>query len=144
MKFSSNTQGQANMTTMTTMTTTMCIKVKELRKHGYADLEEWMGREGNEYVGRRGRIWITDPETKEKRMFHYKASKWANPFKVGKQYTLQESLFLYEEHLAQSGLIVDVEELKGKCLGCFCEQGDEEKCHAQVLARLASTCEKGL
>ena len=114
-------------------TTTQCIKVKELRKNGYNSLEEWMNDLNNLYVGRRGRIFIH--EDGEKRIFHYKDSKWRNPYKVSKKdYTLTESLQLYKQHLIDSGLINELEELKGKKLGCFCDQ--ENDCHAKVLKDL--------
>lgn len=58
------------------------VKVSELRKVGYTSLEDWMEKKGNEYCGRRGRVWIY--ETGSKRIFHYKQSEWHNPFKVKK------------------------------------------------------------
>lgn len=119
------------------MTTSVCVKVKELRKNGYQDLESWMSDPDNLYVGRRGRIWITDPVTKEKKIFHYSDSKWANPYKVGDkpgQYTLEKSIDLYKDHLIASNLIDDIDELEGKRLGCFCLQN--KPCHAQVLVEL--------
>ena len=112
---------------------TQCVKVSELRKKKYANLEEWMKDENNLYVGRRGRIFIHEDD--EKRIFHYKGSKWQNPFKVG-EYSLEESLKLYEKHLVESGLIKDVKELKGKTLGCFCSQKGD--CHAKILAKLVN------
>lgn len=118
----------------------VCIKVSNLRKNAYKDLEDWISDADNLYVGRRGRIFITNPETKEKKIFHYKESKWANPYKVGKktgEYSLEESLKNYQEYLIASDLIKDVDELRGKNLGCFCSQ--ENACHAQILAELANS-----
>ena len=42
---------------------TQCIKVKELRKIGCPSLREWLANPNNLYVGRHGRIFITDPIT---------------------------------------------------------------------------------
>ena len=126
-------------TTSNKPTTTMCVKVDELRKKGYKALDDWMADPNNLYVGRKGRIWIT--EDKEKRMFHYKQSKWANPYKVGKkpgEYPLEESLRLYKQHLTDSGLVDDINELDGLVLGCFCIQTDKCLCHAQILAKMAN------
>jgi hypothetical protein len=124
-------------------TKAVCIKVKCLRKHGYTDLDDWMSRSNNEYVGRRGRIWITNHVTKEKRMFHYAANKWQNPYTL-KKYTLRESLILYIDHLFSSKFILDIEELKGKNLGCFCDQtpstNGQAMCHAQILEGLLGKC----
>lgn len=119
---------------------TVCLKVASLRKE-YNDtdvsLKKWMESSNNLYVGRAGRIFITNPNTKNKEIFHYKGSKWQNPYKVGKgpgKYSLAESLRLYREHIINSGLINDISELAGKTLGCFCDQSGE--CHAKVLVEL--------
>lgn len=116
---------------------TQCIKVSSLRKtYGSdIDLKKWIEMPENLYVGRNGRIFITDKETKDKNIFHYKGSKWANPFKVGdKDYKLEESLKLYKEHVVNTGLINDIDELGGKVLGCFCDQNNG--CHAKILMEL--------
>lgn len=122
-------------------TTAVCIKVNSLRKMGYADLEQWMNDDCNEYVGRNGRIFITDPKTKEKKIFHYPRSKWANPFTL-KEYSLERSLEKYREHLLDKGLIKNIGELKGKNLGCFCDKqrdsDGEALCHAEILTQLAN------
>lgn len=61
------------------------------------NLEIWMQQSNNLYVGRRGRIFITDVFSKVKRVFskvkrvfRYPESKWANPFKVNKSMTVKE------------------------------------------------------
>jgi len=60
-------------------------------------------------------------------------SKWFNPFKVGKDGTIDEVLAKYEEYLIEVGLIDEVEELRGKVLGCWCKPN---KCHGDVLLRI--------
>lgn len=78
-------------------------------------------------------------------------SKWANPYthkdldktvakyKVGSR---KEALEKYEEHLKESGLINEIQELKGKVLGCWCcktpSDGSEKNfvCHGQVIAKI--------
>lgn len=95
-------------------------------------LERWMAIPNNIYVGRRGRIFIGSGE--EKRIFHYQGSKYGNPYVVGTkpgQYALKDSLNLYKTYLAESGLVDEVEELRGMNLGCFCDQ--KGPCHAKVL-----------
>ena len=114
------------------MTTIQCIKVGALRKvTGDPDmnLEKWMSNSNNVYVGRHGRINIHSKEGMK--VFHYSGSKFANPFKVG-DYTLEESIKLYEEHL-RSNLLTYIEELKGKNLGCWCDQSGP--CHAKILLK---------
>ena len=113
-----------------------CVRVANLRRHGYSSLREWISTPGNLYVGRHGRIFING------KIFHYpgrkdyQGLKWRNPFKVGaKHHSLNESLKLYEAHLRDSGLIDKLGELsKYKELGCFCTEGTP--CHAALLVCL--------
>jgi len=118
------------------VTTTQCLKVSSLRKETgdpNITLETWMKNPKNVYVGRPGRIFIgTGPS---KKIFHYKGSKFANPFVVGTkdyQYTLEDSLELYKQYLIKTKLVDQLEELRGKNLGCFCNQKGD--CHAKILA----------
>ena len=93
------------------MTTTICIKVSNLRKHKYNNLREWIENKDNIYVGRYGRIFI------DGNIFHYKQSKWHNPFKVNKDKSnINEVLLKYLNHLFKSKLIFEIEELRGKTL----------------------------
>lgn len=119
------------------MTTATCIKVSNLRKIGYNNLREWMENKDNIYVGRYGRIFI------DKEFFHYKQSIWANPFKITKDMTIEQSLNKYLHHLFTSKLIFRINELKDKNLGCFCEKqkdGNKILCHAQLLKELIDNC----
>jgi len=122
------------------MTEVVCVKVDNLRLNGYKDLEQWMSNPNNIYVGRRGRIFIhTD---NGKRIFHYPGNKWQNPYNL-KNYSVRESLILYVNHLFESKLIYDIDELRGKNLGCFCKNHKENGipiCHAQVLSDLLNNC----
>ena len=119
--------------------TTQCVKVASLRKESgnvNINLETWISNPVNEYVGRRGRIfihYIDANNEKAKRVFHYPESKWKNPYKVGEANSLSTSLELYEKHI-ESDLVEDLKELSGKNLGCFCDQKGD--CHAKVLVRL--------
>lgn len=62
------------------------------------------------------------------------ASKWANPFKVGRDGTVAEVLAKYRAHvLARPELIAALPELVGKRLGCWCAPND---CHGDVLVEL--------
>lgn len=122
-------------------TTAVCVKVDCLRENGYDNLRIWMTNPKNKYVGRNGRVSI-----KGGGLFAYPGSKWANPYKVP-EYNLKTSLILYTLNLIKSGLIFDLDELRGYNLGCFCVvQKDPETgvpmCHAQVLADLINNCSK--
>lgn len=58
-----------------------CVKTKFLRPQ-YDNLKEWIEVKGHLLCTRNGRIWIHNPETKEKTIYHYPCSQWANPYKV--------------------------------------------------------------
>ena len=63
-----------------------------------------------------------------------RGSKWGNPFKIGKDGNRQEVIDKYEEYIRNKPeLLTDLQELKGKTLGCWCKPKD---CHGDVLAKL--------
>ena len=67
-------------------------------------------------------------------------SKWGNPFKLKKGDCREDVIARYREWLLmQSELIADLEELKGKVLGCWCKP---LSCHGDVLAELADLANK--
>lgn len=60
-----------------------CVKTKWLRKQTSCDnLEEWQSNPKNMLCTRHGRVFIHKNGTKK--VYHYKASEWANPYKVKK------------------------------------------------------------
>ena len=75
-------------------------------------------------------------------------TKWGNPFKVGDiirdenskriPATIEDCLFMYEIKIGVDVLrgTVDLSELKGKNLACFCSL--DQPCHADILLRLAN------
>ncbi|NBU97055.1 MAG: DUF4326 domain-containing protein, partial [Spirochaetia bacterium] len=80
--------------------------------------------------------------------------KWANPYthkdldntKAKYQVsTRKEAIEGYKKHLVESGLINEIEELRGKVLGCWCcklpSDGSEKTlvCHGQVIANILNT-----
>lgn len=122
-----------------------CVKVSELRKIGYVSLEDWMNDDNNVYVGRKGRIFITeeivDDETnekkKERRYFGYEGSVYQNPFNL-KKYSLRRSLRKYRRHLIRKirSKEISISELQGKTIGCFCKMShnsDELDCHTKII-----------
>jgi len=57
-------------------------------------------------------------------------SKWANPFRIGRDGTREECIEKYRAYLlGRSDLLEDLEELRGKVLGCWCKP---EACHGDV------------
>jgi hypothetical protein len=76
----------------------------------------------------------------------WKASKWGNPFTVAAfgldAVSMYEVALTQGEDRAWQDLRLQLPELKGKTLGCWCCDYDgtgppERPCHAVVLARLA-------
>ena len=64
-------------------------------------------------------------------------SKWANPFKIGRDGTREDVIAKYRAWLVQQPeLIAALSELWGKDLACWCAP---ERCHAEVLRELANT-----
>ena len=62
-------------------------------------------------------------------------SKWGNPFKSGRDGTLEEVLEKYRQHiLSRPDLLAALHEIKGKVLGCWCKP---KPCHGDILVELA-------
>ena len=66
-------------------------------------------------------------------------SKWANPFIIGKDGTREEVIEKYKNWLLETewttGLILDIGELRGKDLVCWCSP---LPCHGDILLELAN------
>jgi hypothetical protein len=64
----------------------------------------------------------------------WRASRWANPFKVGRDGTLPEVLAKYRRYVCDSpDLMAALPELQGKVLLCWCAPNP---CHGDVLLDL--------
>lgn len=78
-------------------------------------------------------------------------SKWQNPYthikdrKTLAQFIVKdrkEALEKYRQYLDESGLINDIEELRGKILGCWCCDTKSDglkkniKCHGEILCNI--------
>lgn len=65
-------------------------------------------------------------------------SKWGNPFEIGRDGTREDVIDKYKAWIAeQPDLLLQLHELKGKTLGCWCAP---KACHGDVLAALAARC----
>lgn len=62
-------------------------------------------------------------------------SKWGNPFVIGRDGSRAEVIEKYRYYLMLSPLVMDLGELRGRDLGCFCAP---LPCHADVLCELAN------
>jgi hypothetical protein len=70
-------------------------------------------------------------------------SKWGNPYRIGEDGDRAEVIRLYREYvLGNTDLLVSLEELRGKRLGCWCvskpieHARDYPYCHGEVLLEL--------
>ena len=59
-----------------------------------------------------------------------RGSKWGNPFKIGVDGDRKTVINLYREWIIHQPVFNDIEELRGKTLGCFCHP---LPCHGDVL-----------
>lgn len=125
---------------------TVCVKVASLRSmrpRSYDNIFEWMSAPNHVYVGRAGRVSVKSKNGGSPSVRWYAGSKWQNPFPINKEAKepakeLDRVLTLYKAHLYQkrkdgTRLVDEIDELRGKVLGCFCDQS--HPCHAQILAR---------
>lgn len=61
-------------------------------------------------------------------------AKWGNPFRIGVDGTRSEVIAKYRAWLLeQPQLLQDIEELRGKTLGCWCHP---KPCHGDVLIEM--------
>lgn len=77
----------------------------------------------------------------------YEESIWGNPFKSGRDGTLEEVVAKYYEYARNNPKIMaQVHTLKGKRLGCWCKSKDtpDKLCHGDVLVALAAGVEWSL
>lgn len=62
------------------------------------------------------------------------ASKWANPFRIGRDGTREEVIAKYREYIIREPeLLSALPELRGKILACWCRPA---RCHGDVLLEL--------
>ena len=62
-----------------------------------------------------------------------RGSKWGNPFVIGQDGSRDEVIEKYREWIITQPQINDIEELRGKRLGCFCKPS---RCHGDILVEL--------
>ncbi len=66
-------------------------------------------------------------------------SKWANPFIVGKDGTLEEVLEKYRDKVTNDPeLMAALHELKNQTIGCWCRP---KRCHGDILIELVGKLE---
>jgi hypothetical protein len=106
-------------------------KVKYIRPK-YNNLKEWVEDKNNVYIARAGVVFV------DKVRFPKNSSKFANPYKIGKDGTRDEVIAKYKTYMLEkvesdSSLKEELLEMKGKTLGCWCKP---DACHGDVLLEL--------
>ncbi len=117
---------------MTTQRCEVCnVKVQYIRPRGYENLRAWCEDEKNEYIARKGVVFVDNVR------YPKEDSVWANPYKIGRDGTRDEVLAKYEEYIwgkiGEEPEKFDIDNLRGKRLGCWCHP---EPCHGNVLERI--------
>jgi hypothetical protein len=101
------------------------VKCQYIKPEGYMSSSAWLEQKNHLYIGRNVGY---NPQWK------WPKSKWANPFKVGKDGTLDDVLEKYEKYVRENQELMDsLEELNGMTLGCWCKPNG---CHGVVLVKL--------
>lgn len=79
--------------------------------------------------------------------YNLPASKWANPYVIGWHGNREEVIRRYKDYLFETewttGLLLMINELRGKDLVCWCHTWDgqgnnPQYCHADILLELAN------
>lgn len=111
------------------------VKVKFIRPK-YDNLKEWCQDCNNEYIGRKGIVFVNGQR------YPKKDSIWHNPFKIDKNAEDAEEernrvLKQYKKYIKrkikEENLFEELFELEGKTLGCWCHP---DKCHGDILVKL--------
>ena len=84
------------------------------------DVRRWTENPDNLYIGRQTPL--------------LQGSKWGNPYKIHEVDCRKEAVELYEQYVRKNSVLLkDLQQLRGKNLGCWCHP---EPCHGEVLQRL--------
>ncbi len=84
------------------------------------------------------KVWNKrDPNCPKGAVYVGRPSKWGNPFIIGKHGTREQVILKYASHIDTmvSEALVDISELRGKDLVCWCTP---LPCHADILLELAN------
>ena len=113
------------------MSKVVCVKVAELRKFGYNNLEDWLKDPTHVYIGRGLSVYVKGADK----------SKWANPFSA-KKWGRGTCLVMYKEYIKNHPqLMTELIELDGKVLGCWCAP---LPCHGTILIELLKEHNKNI
>ncbi len=103
------------------------VRVAYIRPE-YQNLKDWCEDPNNVYIGRKGIVFVDGAR------YPTHDSVWANPYKLNDM-TREESLEKYKNYIQAkiNNNEVDIEELRGKTLGCWCKP---QNCHGDILKEI--------
>lgn len=106
-------------------------KVQYIRPK-YNNLKEWIDDSNNIYIARAGVVFI------ENTRFPTQSSKFANPYKIGKDGSREEVIIKYRNYITEKikndkNMLNELLSMKGKNLGCWCYP---DMCHGNILLEL--------
>lgn len=123
-----------NIVTLTTKVVN--VRVEHLRPK-YNNLKDWMNEPNNVYIGRKCVVFAFNNNGMKER-FPKEDSIWANPFKIDSNNDRDAVIEKYKRYINEKlnnndGLFLELLNLLGKNLGCWCHP---EPCHGDVLLEL--------
>lgn len=110
------------------------VKVKYIRPQ-YNNLREWSSDPNNVYIGRKGIVFV------DNKRYPLEDSIWANPFKITSTTSRTNVINKYKKYIINKLNTKEIsydllQSLKGKKLGCWCKNDNNDLCHGDVLAEL--------
>lgn len=84
------------------------------------------------------KVWNKrDPNCPKDAVYVGRPSKWGNPYIITTERTREECVTMYEKYIKLCIIrnLLDISELKGKDLCCWCKPA---QCHADILLELAN------
>lgn len=114
-------------------------KVEFIRPR-YKNLKEWCEDENNEYIGRKGIVFIKNEEGIKER-YPKNNSIFYNPYKINKDGDRNEVIEKYKIYIInrlknENDLLKELLKLKNKNLGCWCYP---ERCHGDILKEIINS-----
>ena len=101
-----------------------CITKEAREKDGFTSFKDWYNTPNHIYIGSNIRKYLKD--------YNKKDSLWCNPFKYYDLTKNQANEFFEAFVRSNPFMILQLEELESKVLGCWCS----ENCHGEILIKL--------
>ena len=104
-----------------------CITKEARERDGFSSFKEWCDTPNHIYIGPNIRKYLKDYSKKD--------SLWCNPFRNYDLTKSQSNEFFETFVRSNPFMILQLEQLESKVLGCWCRTG-EETCHGDILVKL--------